>query len=351
MKHSIVAASVLCASILFVGCGAPTANNTANNTAGGNQTTGATQKNFKVGLITDIGGINDHSFNYLAYQGLQNAQKKLGIKGTLVQSSSASDYIPNLTKFAQQGYNLVIAVGFLMTDAVEQVSAKFPNTKFLIIDVAVTDRKNVTGAVFKTEQSAYLAGAMAGLMEQKSGIANMNSQNVVGVVGGMQIPPVMEYIAGFQQGFKKTDPNGTLLLKWTNSFSDQTLGYSVAKNEISSGADIVYQLCGGAGLGVINAAKDSGVYAIGADADQSYLAPSVILTSTLKGVDVATFDIIQKTMNNQFQSGVQYFDLKDNGVGLSKPLPVVPSDIMTKVTSFQNQIENGQIKVSPNMAK
>jgi basic membrane protein A len=347
-KWAAALIATVTAGSLVAGCGAATNNNTA-----GNNTTGAagTAKPLKVGLITDIGGLNDHSFNHLAFVGLQKAEKELGVQGQVVQSKSASDYVPNLTKFANEGYDLVIAVGFLMTDAVKQVAPQFPNTKFLIIDVPMDGIPNAAGAVFKTEQSAYLAGAMAGLLEQKEGIPKMNDKNVVGVVGGMKIPPVEEYIAGFQQGFKKTDPNGTLLIKWTNDFSDQALGNQVAKDEIANGADIVYQLAGGAGVGVIKAANESGVYSIGADADQKYLAPDSILTSTLKGVDVATYDIIKEVKDNTFKAGTHSFDLAGNGVGLTDFNPVVPKDVIDQVKQLEDQIKSGKIQVSPEMQK
>jgi basic membrane protein A len=341
---ALMAATTL--SGLVAGCGAAT-NNTANtaNTAGGT----TAQKQYKVGLITDIGGLNDHSFNQNAYIGLEKAKKDLGITGTVVQSQSANDYVPNLQRFAQQGYDLVIAVGYLMEDAVKQVAPQYPKTKFLILDDTITGIPNVAGAVFKTEQSAYLAGAMAGLLEQKTGIPHMNNKNVVGIVGGMQIPPVQEYIAGFQQGFKKTDPKGTLIVKWTNNFTDQALGNQVAKDEINSGADIVYQLAGGAGIGVIKAASEAGVYAIGADADQAYLAPNAILTSTLKRIDVATYDMIKDVTENKFTGGTHTFDLAGQGVGLTQYNTVVPKDVQKQVQQYANQIQSGKLKVSPNM--
>lgn len=312
------------------------------------KSTSAKASSFKVGLITDTGGINDHSFNYLAYKGLQMAEAKLGITGSVVQSKSESDYTPNLTTYAREGYNLVIAVGFLMAPQVETVSKEYPNTKFLIIDDAITDRKNVTGAIFKTEQSAYLAGALAGLMEQ-SKMKNINSDNVVGVVGGMQIPPVQEYIAGFQQGMHKTDPNGKVVVKWVGNFNDQAAGEQIAQSEISQGADIVLQLAGGAGVGVISAAKNANVYAMGADADQSYLAPANVVASPLKKVDNATFAVIQETLKGQFKSGVQYFDLKNGGCGIAFNKKLVPVSMITKVNQLGAQISAGMISVSPNM--
>ncbi len=239
-----------------------------------------------------------------------------------------------------------------MDSAVRQVSAKqYPNTKFLIIDDSITGIPNVTSALFKTEQCGYLVGAMAGLMEKDKSIPHMNSANVVGVVGGQSIPPVNSYIAGFQQGLKKTDPTATMLLKYANSFSDTATGSSVAQSEIASGADIVFQVAGGTGLGVINAAKQAGVYAIGVDADQNYLAPNTVITSATKGVDTATYDVIQQTLDNKFKSGDQYFDLANNGVGLGKFNSDVPKSIINQVNQYAAQIKNGTIKVSATLSK
>lgn len=329
-------------SSLAVGCGA--ANNTTNGTTGTNATAA-----FKVGLVTDTGGLNDRGFNHLAYVGLQKAESQLGVQGDVVQSSSESDYVPNLTRFAQQGYNLVIAVGFLMNDAVEEVSAKYPNTKFLIIDDEITDRKNVVSALFKTEQCGYLVGAMAGLLEESHSLKGMKGKNTVGVIGGQAIPPVNTYIAGFQQGFKKTDPTGKILLSYTNSFSDQDLGAQYANNDINQGADIIFPVAGGTGVGSIHAAQAAGVYAIGVDADQNYLAPQTVLTSALKGVDTATFNVIEQTKNNQFQSGPQWFDLANNGVGIAPPISIVPQDVVKQVDALESQIISGKITVSPNL--
>jgi basic membrane protein A and related proteins len=327
---------------LAVGCGAVK----PNQQGGGTATTAKTA--FKVGLVTDTGGLNDHGFNYLADQGVLKAQKDFGITPSVVQSTSESDYIPNLTRFAQQGYNVVIAVGFLMHDAVESVSQKYPNTKFFIIDDSITDRSNVASALFKTEQCGYLAGALAGYMQQTK-VKGINSKNTVGVVGGQNIPPVTSYIAGFQQGFKKADPNGTVLVKFANSFTDQTLGSTIAQNMISQGADIVFPVAGGTGVGSIQAAKSAGVFAIGVDADQNYLAPQTVLTSALKGVDTSTYDIIKQAKNNQFKSGDLMFDLSNNGVSIAQPIATVPSDITTKVNDLAKQIKDGTITVSSAM--
>lgn len=346
-KTLTFAGAALLMAGLVAGCG--TSNNTTTNTSGAS--TNKAASNFKVGLVTDTGGLNDHGFNHLADVGLQNAESKLGVKGNVVESHSASDYVPNLTRFAADKYNLVIAVGFLMDQAVKQVSKQYPNTKFLIIDDSITGVPNVTSALFKTEQCGYLVGATAGLMEKDKSIPHMNSQNVVGVVGGQSIPPVNSYIAGYQQGVQKTDPGATVLVKYANSFNDTATGSSLTQSEIASGADIVFQDAGGTGVGVIDAAKQANIYAIGVDADQNYLAPSTVITSATKGVNTATFDVIKQTLNKQFKAGNQYFDLSNNGVGLGKFNSAVPQSIIDQVNKLATQIKNGSIKVSDQMSK
>jgi basic membrane protein A and related proteins len=173
----------------------------------------------------------------------------------------------------------------------------------------------------------------------------------VGVIGGQNIPPVTSYIAGFQQGFKKTDPTGKVLLGFTNSFVDQNVGSQFAQNFISSGADIIFPVAGGTGIGSITAAKNAGVYAIGVDADQAYLAPQTVLTSAMKGVDTATFDVIQQTKNNAFKTGIQTFTLANKGVGIAKLNTIVPASIATQITALSAQVASGTIKVSTTLAK
>lgn len=345
-KFAVSAAAVVTLAGLLAGCG-KTGNTTTTNTAAGP----AAKTAYKVALVTDTGGLNDHGFNYLSDQGLEKAKGELGITTAVVQSKSEADYVPNLQKFAQGGYNLVIAVGFLMDSAVKQVAAQYPNTKFLIIDDPITNLPNVTSAMFKTEQCGYLVGAMAGLMEKTTGIKGMKGQNTLGVVGGQKIPPVDSYIAGFEQGVKKVDPSAKVIVKYANSFTDQALGSSIAQNEISSGADIIFQVAGGTGVGVINAAKSAGVYAIGVDADQNYIAPDTVVTSALKGVDTATYDVIKNAATNNFKSGVQEFDLSNNGVGVAKFIDAVPQDIQKQVNDLADQIKSGSITVTTDLSK
>ncbi|GMA63362.1 BMP family ABC transporter substrate-binding protein [Alicyclobacillus fastidiosus] len=342
------AAAAVALTVLTAGCGT---NSTGGSTSAGNAAGSASgsTSSLKVGLVTDTGGLNDNSFNHLAYVGLQKAEQQLGVKGSVVQSQSESDYVPNLSKYAQQGYGLVIAVGYLMHDAVEQVAKEYPKTDFLIIDDSITDRPNVSSAIFKSEEAGYLAGAMAGLLQTGHSLKGLNSQNVVGVIGGQDIPPVDSYIAGFQQGFKKEDPTGKVLLQYTNSFTDQALGSQYAQNQMSQGADIIFPVAGGCGIGAINAVKSAGKYAIGVDTDQAYLAPQNVITSAMKGVDTSVFDTVKSVQSNTFHSGVTNFDLKGNGVGLGKVLSGVPQSVIDKVNALKQEIESGKIQVSANV--
>ena len=240
--------------------------------------------------MTDIGGLNDHGFNHLAYVGLQRAEQQLGIKGRVLTSSSGADYLPNLTTLARQGYNLVIPVGFLMADATDTVAKAFPTTKFAMVDSDATaekgNPKNIEGLLFEEQQAGYLAGYLAGLY------AKEHSYKVISSVGGQKIPPVDHYIAGYQAGAKAADPGIQTLNGYSQDFTDQTKCKEVALNQIAQGSKVVFQVAGGCGLGALSAAQGKGLQGIGVDADQAYLG-SYILTSAEKKVDVAVFNAIK----------------------------------------------------------
>ncbi|MBE3591767.1 MAG: BMP family ABC transporter substrate-binding protein [Thermoanaerobacter sp.] len=338
---------VLSVSVLLSGCSSKTKQES---TQPQTTTQEAKNKDFKVGLVTDVGGINDRSFNQMAYEGLQRAAKELGVTVNVIQSKQMTDYVPNLTNFAQQGYDLVISVGFMMHDATEEVSQKFPDTKFLIIDSEITDRPNVASAMFKEQEVGYLAGALAGLVEKEK-VGKVKGTNIIGAVGGMQIPPVDRFIAGYQQGAKAVNPDIKILINYTNNFNDPASGKQMALTQISQGAEIVFQVAGGTGEGVVKAAQEKNLYAIGVDADQSYLAPDNVLTSAVKRVDVAVYDVIKDALNGNFKSGIMYFDLKNNGVGLGKINKDVPQSIIDQVNQLAKDIIDGKIQVSDKISK
>jgi basic membrane protein A len=306
------------------------------------------QAGLKVGLVTDIGGLNDRGFNHLAYVGLQNAQTKLGVTGSVAESKSAADYIPNLSNFAQQGYNLVVAVGFLMTDAVDAVATKFPNVKFAIVDVDATSMKdkptNVQGILFKEQESGYLSGYLAGLL-----IDAKHLKKVAGTVGGIKIPPVDRYIAGFIAGLHKADKKIKELNGYSQDFVDQAKCKEVALNQIAQGSSVEFQVAGGCGLGVLDAAKQKGIWGIGVDSDQRFLGPQV-LTSAIKKVDSGVFLTIQAAAGKggTFKGGNNAtFGVAQGGSGIGSISPKVPKAIRTKVLALQAQVKAGKVKNIP----
>jgi basic membrane protein A len=272
-------------------------------------------KAIKVGLVTDIGGLNDRSFNQLANEGMERAEKDLGVDGRVLTSKSDADYVPNLTSLCQQKYDLIIGVGFLMAEAVEKVAGKCPDAKFAIIDSAQADMKskpdNVEGLLFKEQEAGYLAGIIAANYAKDNGIKAVSS------VGGQKIPPVDRYIAGYQAAVKAVDPSIKTLNGYSQDFVDQSKCKELALNQINAGSGVVFQVAGQCGLGALDAAKEQGKLGIGVDADQAYLGDH-ILTSAQKKVDVAVFDTVKQVQDGQYSAGDTIFDLKTDGVGLGK---------------------------------
>ena len=303
---------------------------------------------FKVGLSTDIGGLNDRSFNHLAYVGLLKAQNDLGVQTRVVQSASPADYIPNLSKLAQQGYNLVIGVGFTEIDAMKAVAKQFPKTHFAIVDVSNADEgglKNVQGLLFKEQEAGYLAGYAAGLAAKQRGGKAVSS------VGGEKQPPVDRYIAGFQAGAKAADPGITTLNGYSQDFENQAKCKEVALNQIAAGSVVVFQVAGGCGLGALDAAKEKGVWGVGVDADQGYLG-TYVLTSALKRVDTSVYDSIRDAKAGKFKGGTDsVYGLDVGGVGIGKFSPKTPAGIEAKVAQIKQQIASGKITNIPTTVK
>jgi basic membrane protein A and related proteins len=287
----------------------------------------------RVGLVTDIGGLNDRSFNHLAYLGLQQAGTKLGVVTRVLESHSNADYIPNMSSLAQQGYSLVIGVGFLMHDAIRAVAKKFPNTKFMIIDDAWSkgDPKNLEGTVFHEEQAGYLVGYLSGLLYAGKAVT-------MSTVGGQKIPPVDHYIAGFQAGAKVGDPQVTVLNGYSQDFVAQDKCKHLALQQISQGSKVVFQVAGGCGLGALDAAKQKHVWGIGVDADQAYLGPQM-LTSAVKRVDTDVYTTIKQLRNNIFKSGRTFaFNISNGGIDIGTISPKVSKSIVAKVQAVKHKL-------------
>ena len=305
-------------------------------------------KSIKAGVVTDIGGLNDRSFNFLANKGLEDAEADLGVEGRVLISKSNGDYVPNLTTLAQQQYDLSISVGFLMGEATATVAGKLPNNNFAIVDFPASGLKgkptNVEGLLFKEQEAGYLAGYLAGLW------AKDNNATTVSTVGGQKIPPVDHYIAGFQAGAKAANPGIKTLNGYSQDFVDQAKCKEIALDQISQGSKVVFQVAGQCGLGALDAAKEKGVQGIGVDADQAYLGDH-ILTSALKKVDVAVFDAIKRVQDGSFKGGTDVIATVENGgVGLGKIGPA-GEKYADKIKEITDQIAAGEIKDIPDTVK
>jgi len=303
---------------------------------------------FSACLVTDIGGLNDKSFNHLAFVGLQTAEKN-GMKGRVIQSKSAADYIPNLQACVRSGAGVTIGVGFLMTDAMDAVASSFPSNKFAIVDVDVTGMKhkpkNVQGLLFKEQEAGYLVGYAAGLWAKRQGAS------AIGSVGGLKIPPVDRYIAGYQFGAKKADPGLKTLNDYSQDFVVQAKCKEKALNQIANGSAVEFQVAGQCGLGVLDAARSKKVFGIGVDADQGYLG-SHVMTSALKKVDVAVFSAINAAKGGKLKGGTNItFGAKDNGVGYGSWSKKVSPAIKAAVAAQYNLLKAGKIKGIPATVK
>src|SRR3954463_7460329 len=301
------------------------------------------EKKLRVGMVTDIGGLNDRSFNESAYKGLKRAESELGVEIRAVTSKSNADYVPNLSTLARQKYDLVIAVGFLMAEATEKVANSFPTTQFAIIDssqAAMKSKpKNVTGLLFKENEAGYLVGYMAGLYAKDQG-----GDQVISTVGGLKIPPVDAYIAGYQKGAKDANPKIKTLNAYSQDFVDQAKCKELALNQIARGSKVVFQVAGQCGLGALDAAKGKSLQGIGVDADQAYLGAH-ILTSAIKKVDQAVFQTVKQVQDGKFTGGADStFSVSNEGAGIGKIGPA-GAKYQAQVDAIKKKLAAGSIQV------
>jgi basic membrane protein A and related proteins len=303
----------------------------------------------KVGMVTDIGGLNDRSFNQSAYEGLKRAESELGIEIRAITSKSNADYVPNLTTLARQQFDLVIAVGFLMAEATEQVAGQFPETNFAIIDYSQaamkSKPKNVEGLLFAENESGYLVGYMAGLYVKDKG-----GDQVISSVGGQKIPPVDAYIAGYQAGAEAANPKIETLNAYSEDFVDQAKCKELALNQIAEGSQVVFQVAGQCGLGALDAAKEKGMQGIGVDADQAYLGDH-ILTSALKKIDQAVFTTVQEVQDGGFKGGTDaIFNVANDGAGYGE-VNAEGERFVEQVDKQVEKIKSGELADIPREVK
>ena len=308
---------------------------------GGSSSSKARQSSFKAALVSDVVGFNDAGFNKLQLKGLNDAAKKLGLTAIPEVSHSSSDYAPNFNAAIRKGANIVVAAGYLLASTVKTYAQKFPNVKFAITDDTYKDAgggKNVQGIVYATQQGGCLVGVLAAKMAQKLG------GHAIGAVGGIKLPSVDQYIAGYKYCAAKAVPGTKTIVDYSNDFAAQDKCQTVAQNEIGQGAKVIFPVAGGCGIGAMKAADAAKLWSIGVDVDQSALAKNV-LTSATKHTDTGVYDTVVAAAQGTFKGGTdRLFDLKNGGVGLGKIDPSVPKAWITLMNSYKVKMIAGTLK-------
>lgn len=302
----------------------------------------AEEDTIKVGMVTDVGGVNDGSFNQSSWEGLSRASEELGIEAKYLESSTDADYAANIETFIDDEYDLIICVGYMLADATRAAAEDYPEQKFAIIDdSSCSDLDNVTCLMFEQAQASYLVGYVAGLMTES---------NKVGFALGMSTEIMNQFGYGYCAGVLDANPDAQILQQNMNSFSDSAAGKTAATSMITDGADVIFHAAGATGLGVIEACKENGIWAIGVDSDQSVLAPETIITSAMKRVDNACYDAAKSCLEGTLESGIQTYDLSSAGVDIAPTTDNLPEDVIEAVEQVKEQIVSGEITVPNNQA-
>lgn len=319
----------------------------------------ASSGKLKVGLVTDTGGVNDKSFNQSAWEGVQKAANEFGFDAKFIESKQPTDYEKNIDQFATENYDVIVTVGFLMGDATAAKAKQYPDIKFAIIDNAyfptkdsaacpdtVKDcyddggLKNVTSLMFQEDQVGFLAGVVAG---------GMTKTGTVCTVSGMEIPPVVRYVVGYQNGAKWMKPDVKTLNVYIPSFVDPAKGKETGQSMIDQGCDVIFGVGGNTGNGGLLAAKEKGLMAIGVDVDQYNTYPEVqdaLVTSAMKNVDVATYEYLKEVKDGTEKAGVETANINNGGVGLAPYHDwdsKVPDAVKAKVQEATDGLKNGTI--------
>lgn len=313
-------------ALSVVGCGSD--NNSSND------------KGLKITMVTSVGGVTDGSFNQSAWEGLQKAEKDLGIKASYIESKQEADYVTNLEQAVDGGNDLILATGFPMKAALLKAAKNYPDQKFAIVDVDYGDEtpENVVCISFNEEQSGYVVGLVAG---------KMTKTNTVGFVGGMDNVVIKKFQIGYEAGVKAANPDAKVLSQYVNSFADQAKGKSIASQMYNNNADIIFACAGDSGVGVLECAKETGKFAIGVDRDQNDIAPENILTSAMKKVNEGVFNVVKDLSEGNFDGGkTLVFGLKEDGIGLAPSTDKnVPQDVIDYVNDQIEKIISGEIVV------
>ena len=314
--------------------------------------------NFVTAMVTDIGGLGDKSFNDGVYEGLQLIEEE-GVEVRLVESKQQTDYVPNLSGFAEDGANLVFAVGFLMAEAVVEAASNYPEANFAGIDIFIDESSapsNLQGILFKEHESGYLAGVLAGLLTKEHADVSpkLNDDNVLGVVLVLLIPPVERFEVGFKAGVHKYNPEARVISIITESFTDTTKGKEVALAMIDQGADIIFPVAGLTGVGSINAAQERGVLAIGVDVDQNDLAPDTVITSAIKKLSAASYLTTKTALEGNFQGGNNVLGIAEDATGIA-PFhgfdSIIPEEVKQILEEEKTAMISGTVSIPESRAE
>ena len=296
-------------------------------------------KPLKVGIVLSIGGLGDKSFNDSAYRGLEMAQKDLGIEFKYVEPASPSEDEGYLREYAEAGYDLIIATGFMMKDSAEKVAKDFPNVKFALID-EVSTLPNVSSLVFAEDQGSFLVGALAAMMSKTGDI---------GFVGGVEVPLIKKFLKGYEMGAKYVNPKikvESIYIGGSNPFNDSVKAKEMGISLVNQGVDVLYHAAGGSGKGVFEAAKETKTYAIGVDSNQDSEAQGTVLTSMLKNVDTAVYNTVKAVKEGTFKAGEQRFGVAEGGVGTTEfefTKDIIGAENIAKLEQIRKDIIDGKI--------
>lgn len=301
---------------------------------------------FKVGLVFDVGGRGDKSFNDLAYKGLEKAGELLDVYTEYIEPSG-SDRESALRIFALRGFDLILGIGFMFTDDITGLAKEFADLKFACVDYATEEGleipDNLVALKFREEEGSFLVGAIAALVTKT---------DKVGFIGGMDIPLIHKFEAGYTAGVKRVKPGCKVLSAYAgvtgDAFKNPSMGKELAISQYKNGADIIYHASGSTGLGVFEAARKTGALAIGVDADQYHEAPGHILTSMIKRVDVAVFDTISAAKSGNFKGGMLNLGLAEDGIGYvydDNNRDIIPASVIKRIEDLKKEIIKGKIKI------
>jgi basic membrane protein A len=325
---------ILCISIVFAGC---SNKNTQEYLDSGKQVNSVP---LNIGIVTDMGGIKDKSFNESAWEGLKKAQKDLGVKASYIETKNENDYTKNMETALNGKKDLIWGIGFMMADAIKSEAQKHPNQKYAIIDNSYGSDtpSNVIGVTFKENESSFLVGYIAG---------KMTKTNTVGFIGGVEGPLIQKFQYGYMAGVRYANPDCKVVSEYAGSFSEPDKGKQIAARMYGGGADIIFHAAGATGNGLIECAKEMGKYCIGVDSDQSASAPDNVITSAMKKVDNAVYDVAEDLKNGRWNGGATLqYGLAEGGVDIAPTTnKLVPESILNEVNNIKAKVTSGQLKI------